>query len=380
MRLLVAGLEADQVKPLVHTLKDVITELRVLPSCHQLVAAVERSRPDVVAIHLNGREGHRAMEDVLAANTHLPVLAVVEESNASFSGVAFSVGCADVVFRQEGAVDMRRALESLVERGKIGKGRVVSFIGGKGGVGTTAMAINFAAEMAERGQPVALVDLNLYVGDVAEAVGVVPEPSLNWFLKKVDRMDAESMLASAPKHPRGLQVFGLTEDLSSIDSLGADQISRFFSALRIAYKWIIVDCGSNFAEETLTGIANSDYRVMVTSSDRLSIAGTRRRVEALKNVVEDHQNTKLIINRMGDGRELDPSKVERAFGIGLLGTVRNAWTEVAGSMESRSLLLDHSPDAGVTQDIALIVDRITGGAMSPSASANRPPQLVKIAS
>jgi pilus assembly protein CpaE len=255
---------------------------------------------------------------------------------------------------------------------------VVSFIGGKGGVGTTAMAINFAAEMAERGQPVALVDLNLYVGDVAEAVGVVPEPSLNWFLKKADRMDAQLLRSSAPKHPRGLQVFGLTEDLSSIDALGADQISRFFSALRIAYKWIIVDCGSNFAEETLSGIANSDYRVMVTSSDRLSIAGTRRRVEALKNVVEDPQNTKLIINRMGDGREIDPSKVERAFGVGLLGTVRNAWTEVAGSMESRSLLLDHSPDAGVTQDIALMVDRITGGSME--SSANRPPQLARIAS
>ena len=380
MRLLVAGLEPGQVKPLVHQLDGVITELRALPSFHQIVEAVERARPDVIAIYLNGRDGHQAMEDVLSTNPNIPVLAIVEEGNISFSGVAFSVGCADVVFREEGPADMRRALESLIERGKVGNGRVVSFVGGKGGVGTTAMAINFAAEIANRGHAVALVDLNLYVGDVAQAVGTVPEPSLNWFLQKTERMSIESFKRSAPVHARGMHVFGLTEDLSSIDSIGAEQISQFLAALKLAYKWVIVDCGSNFAEETLSGIASSDYRVMVTSSDRLSITGTRRRVEALKNVVDDPRNTKLIINRMGDGREIDPSKVERAFGVGLLGTVRNAWTEVAGAMEARSLLLDHAPQAGVTQDIALMVDRITGGAMRTQAGANRNLSLARMAS
>lgn len=372
MRLLVAGLETLAVKHIAKDLRDMLTDLRAIPKVENLQASALRVQPDVVALMIQNRQDIHEASELLTYYPALPILAVLPEPDLSLSGTLHAIGCTDIVIASEGTKDYRRALEQLADRGKVGTGKVVAIMGGKGGVGTTAITVNLADAIASRGAPTALVDLNFYLGDVSDTVGVAAEPSISWFLAQPDRLKPSSLHERSPKHANGMHVFSMRQDLQTAEAFGAEQVTTFLQALRSSYAYIIVDCGSNFREETLSCVTQADQSVVITSADRLSLAGSKRRINALLGLSENKNTTRVVINRMGDGQDINTKTIEKVFGVPLLGTVRNAWAEVSSSLESGTLLSQSAPDAPVTRDIAVLSDQIAGPVRQKKTPAAEP--------
>ena len=94
-------------------------------------------------------------------------------------------------------------------------GKAIAILGAKGGVGTTTIAANLAAELAANSaESVLLVDLNLFLGDVGLQVGLEGEPTvMQWILDPGDAPAIEQI----QKHGAGFWVLGLSADLSDAD-------------------------------------------------------------------------------------------------------------------------------------------------------------------
>ena len=72
-------------------------------------------------------------------------------------------------------------LERAPRRGGAGEsklGKIYTFMGTKGGVGTTRIAVNFAAVLAQRKQRSVLIDLDWVGNDVAMQLGATPQYTL----------------------------------------------------------------------------------------------------------------------------------------------------------------------------------------------------------
>ena len=372
MRLLVAGLETLAVKHIAKDLRDILTDLRAIPKVENLKSSTLRVQPDVVALMIQNRQDIHEASELLTYYPAMPILAVLPKPDLSLTGTLHAIGCTDIVILSEGTKDFRRALDQLADRGKVGTGKVIAVMGGKGGVGTTAITVNLADAIASRGAKTALVDLNFYLGDVSDTVGVAAEPSISWFLSQPDRLKQSSLHERSPKHANGMHVFSMRQDLQTAEAFGAEQVATFLQALRGAYAYIVVDCGSNFREETLSCVTQADQSVVITSADRLSLAGTKRRINALLDLSESKNTTRVVINRMGDGQDINTKTIEKVFGVPLLGTVRNAWAEVSASIESGTLLSQSAPEAQVTRDIAVLSDQIAGPVRQKKTSAAEP--------
>ena len=103
-------------------------------------------------------------------------------------------------------------------------GRAIAILGAKGGVGTTTVASNLAAELANGGsRSVLLLDLNLFLGDVGLHVGVEREPTVMTWMSAENPGDAKRNI---PKHTLGFWVLGLAPDLSDADAVEADAAAR----------------------------------------------------------------------------------------------------------------------------------------------------------
>ena len=69
-------------------------------------------------------------------------------------------------------------------------GRIFAFIGAKGGVGTTTMAVNVATALAKaRAERTLLIDLNVACGDAAVFLGAEPRFSVADALENMQRLD-----------------------------------------------------------------------------------------------------------------------------------------------------------------------------------------------
>jgi pilus assembly protein CpaE len=89
-------------------------------------------------------------------------------------------------------------------------GRIYTFLGAKGGVGTTALAVNFATIMAQRKKQTVLLDLDWPSNDVAMQVGAAPQYTLVEVGENLDRMDQSLFEGFVMRDPAGFFVVGPT--------------------------------------------------------------------------------------------------------------------------------------------------------------------------
>ena len=103
--------------------------------------------------------------------------------------------------------DAMARLERAPERAVPGEsklGKIYTFIGTKGGVGTTTLAVNFAAVLAQRKHP-PWIDLDWVGNDVAMQLGAAPQYTLTEVAENLDRMDQAALRRL--RHPRSAGLF-----------------------------------------------------------------------------------------------------------------------------------------------------------------------------
>ena len=86
-------------------------------------------------------------------------------------------------------------------------GKLLVFLGGKGGSGVTTVACNFAVALVQECQQSAvLVDLDLPLGDAALSLGLTTQFSTADALQNADRIDTNFFTKLLTKHSSGLPV------------------------------------------------------------------------------------------------------------------------------------------------------------------------------
>src|SRR5664279_3448398 len=84
---------------------------------------------------------------------------------------------------------MERAPRHSAGGGASKLGKVYTFIGTKGGVGTTTLAVNFASVLAQRKLSTVLIDLDWAGNDAVMQLGASPQNSLMEVAENLERMD-----------------------------------------------------------------------------------------------------------------------------------------------------------------------------------------------
>src|SRR5207245_2981123 len=87
-------------------------------------------------------------------------------------------------------------------------GKVCTFLGARGGVGTTTLAVNFAGVLAQRKQNSVLLDLDWTANDVAMQLGASPQYTLQEVGENLSRMDQALFEGFVTRDPLGFFMVG----------------------------------------------------------------------------------------------------------------------------------------------------------------------------
>ncbi len=127
---------------------------------------------------------------------------------------------------------------------KKASGRLLVFLGAKGGDGATTLACNFAVAIAkESGQSTLLIDLDLPLGDAGLSLGVVAEYSTINALQNSARLDTSFLSKLLVKHSSGVSVLAAPGKFPTYDA-STDAIDRLVSVARQDFENVVVDMGS----------------------------------------------------------------------------------------------------------------------------------------
>jgi pilus assembly protein CpaE len=123
-------------------------------------------------------------------------------------------------------------------------GRLLAFLGAKGGDGVTTLACNFAVSLAQESkESTVLIDLNLPLGDAGLNLGTTAEYSTINALQNASRLDSKFLSTLLVKHSSGVSVLaapGKFPDFEADDKA----IDQLIAVARQDFDNVVIDMGS----------------------------------------------------------------------------------------------------------------------------------------
>jgi pilus assembly protein CpaE len=142
------------------------------------------------------------------------------------------------------AAARRPAIRTASSDQKKARGRLLAFMGAKGGTGVTTLACNFAVALAqEPGETTLLIDLDIPLGDAALNLGVVAEYSTIHALQAGDRLDGSFLSKLVFKHNSGLSVLAAPDRYVQYEPSNA-AIDKLLAVARNEFDNVVVDVGA----------------------------------------------------------------------------------------------------------------------------------------
>ena len=180
-------------------------------------------------------------------------------------------------------------------------GKMVAFVGARGGVGTTMLAINLAWYLADRQKRrVLLLDLDLQTGDCALVLNVTPTPGLSDALANPLRIDSVFLERAMTTHSERLFVLSAEEPLRAEVNFPAEAVYTLIGVLRTQFHYIIVDVPRLPGAPYRRSLDMADIRVIVADQTLRSVRDAVRLQAALREGSAAHRNL-LAVNRNGEG-------------------------------------------------------------------------------
>lgn len=143
-------------------------------------------------------------------------------------------------------------------------GKVLVFLGGKGGTGVTTVASNFAVSLAQEcAQSTLLIDLDLPLGDAALNLGISPQFSTVDALQNYSRLDSNFLSKLLTKHSSGLFVMAAPGKFPQME-INNEAVEKLIAIARMGFDYVVIDAGSRFdlSGTKLVEQADTVYLVM----------------------------------------------------------------------------------------------------------------------
>jgi len=126
------------------------------------------------------------------------------------------------------------------------RGKLLVFLGAKGGSGVTTVACNFAVALAQdSGQSTLLIDLDLPLGDAALNLGIIAEYSTVNALQDYNRLDPALLEKLIVKHSSGVWVLAAPGRFPAFNP-SIEAIDKLIAVARMGFDNVVVDVGSKF--------------------------------------------------------------------------------------------------------------------------------------
>jgi pilus assembly protein CpaE len=194
-------------------------------------------------------------------------------------------------------------------------GKCLVFVGAKGGSGVTTAASNFAVALAkESGQKVALLDLDLRLGDAALNLGLSSEFSTLDALGNEDRMDSELVTKLLVRHNSGLQVLAAPDEHNTF-SPTTPAVMKLVNILRGDFAYLVVDAGTHYNGYGQDLFEAADKLYLITQVSIVELRNSHRFIAA--NFKGDAvRKLEVVLNRYAPrAGEIDEESINRALTV-----------------------------------------------------------------
>ena len=246
-------------------------------------------------------------------------------------------------------------------KGEKKSGKLIAFFGGKGGVGTTSIAVNLASALTKLpdNPSVILVDVNQHGGDLPLYLDLQPNHSFRDIAADLSRLDPAFLVRVLTKCESGLQVLPSGYDDLSTGRLSPDCVEATLKLLQASFDYVVIDCGHVLDLTTKKALELATW-IMVTSTLMVPVVHrTKRILELLRGSGFPSNKIRLVINRFVSAEQDVLTETEDILKEKTYWCVPNDYPSCSQSVNSGKSIIDGAPRSSVAKsfkDLAATFD------------------------
>jgi len=318
----------------------------VAESALGMLASPSAKQPDVLLVDLRQSPVVPPLVGLLRRNhPNTGVMIIASVLEPALLVEAMRAGVTEVVaepFTQED-------LESAVNRASahsvgVELGQVIGFIGAKGGVGTTTVAVNVATMLGPMSKPgkALLMDLHQAGGDAAVFMGVEPRFSVLDAIENSHRLDqnflktlvtsvtAQTDLLASPERPSG-------------GRLDVSKTRRVIELASSAYRHTVLDLPR--ADGGVLDALEQLKAVYIVANQELATVRSATRVAAMLRERYGRDKVGVVLTRSDRQADIGHADVEKAVGLAVSHTFPSDYRIALQALnKGRPLALDNHND------------------------------------
>lgn len=237
----------------------------------------------------------------------LPRIAALSNATVNLVRTLIREGVSDVValpFKLDEMLEVAiNALDAKQQRSarSVRLGPQIAVVRSVGGCGASSIATHLAAALRTGVDPtksVAVVDLDLQSGVVAEYMGASGTGSIADLLAAGDRLDEDLARAVARTASDNVVVYAAPAVIEPIESVDTDNVLQVLRFIRAHHAAVVLDLPADWTNWGLSVVSSSDLIVMVVELSVNSLRQAKRRLDLLASVGIESERIMLVVNRV----------------------------------------------------------------------------------
>lgn len=330
---------------------------------------VDQTSPDVGVVCLD-EDPEKGLELVsrLQESSTCAVLVVSTSGDGSLILRAMRAGAKEFLTQPLTAEELIGALERISNaRAGGGKGKsrgcsTVAVAGASGGVGSTSLAVNIGCALAaDEANTVALVDLDMALGDADVFLDAIPDYTLVDVSQNVSRLDFSLLKKSMTKHSSGLYLLPRPVQLQDAPLVSPDDFQRVVGLLKATFSHLIFDLSKAYSDLDMVAMRESKHVMLVTQLDLPCLRNVVRLMMSFDEIEGLKEKTRIVVNRLGlDAGHIGLKKAQETINRDIFWRIPNDYRSMAEARNNGVPLTVQAPKAAITQAVVTLAAALNG--------------------
>lgn len=337
---------------------------------------IAQSPPEVAIVCLDSDQNKavQLIGQVTEEYPDLPILAVSGRNDGQAILQALRNGAKEFLTAPIQLEELLTALKRLQRPGTTGNAEglngsgkhkidssVIAVLGSQGGVGCTTLAVNLGATLAtDPLYQVALIDLDLALGDADVALDLMGDYTLADVALNIERLDMAFLKRSLCKHATGLSLLPHPVQVEDCQLIREEHLQRLINLLRASYSHLLLDLSKSFSPTDVTGLRMADSILLVAQLELSSLRNVVRMMLTLNNDETIGPKVKVVLNRISGESDITVKKAEEIIGKPIFWQLPNEAKTVSESRNNGEPILQSAPRSKIQQSIQGLANALTG--------------------
>lgn len=383
---MVAGRSQGRIAELSQALasSEVTVTERLISNGHSNPLYEVKEWPDILVFHISSK-GREEIESLLAnpkaARPHMIIIGPAD--NVDCMRMAMQVGVRDYIEEpceleqlQGSIARIRDELQTDVAPAKVVAGDITALVSAKGGAGASFLSANLAHMAAVGGgSRVALIDLDLQFGSLAQYLDLKPEHGLMSVVELVDQLDSVAIDAYMTKHASGLRLLSAVEDEIVLQrDIVHSQFTVLLELFKHSYDRTFIDLPRQIDETSADVYEAADNIIVITQQEVASIRDASRLYRLIRSELSiPEESFRLVVNRFDKNSAIEISDICRSVGIPIEQVIKvpNSYQSVAESINVGVPILDYNKSSPVTRALIELNAQLAGADLQDNPNVVR---------